>query len=218
MGKSVDTALQKQEPNLPETTGGSSLTHTALRDANTEDIRFLQDLALELPYAEFATRGVAIQHFLRLRTLAFQDTFEDIPEELKRQTLSADGSRDPKQLRKLPEYLEMCSRFKALAETFSKPESDRSWLQRVAGRNRRNMERFARTNDPELMRDAGRAAAEILEREMPKASRAQVNLGPQIHITAEGAAVLAKAFQEANLPPPTLPQLEARIVPDEPEK
>lgn len=216
MGKSlVKTSPQKPPP--PQVEDSQSVSASALQDANVEDLRFLQDLALELPYSDFAVRGMTIQNFLRTRQLAFQDVFEDISEGVKQESLTKDGKLDPAAVRAQPEYAEMVERFRALTEKFSKPESDRAWLQRIAGRNRRNMERFARTNDKDLLRDAGRAAAEILEREMPKASRAQLNLGPQFHFTLEGAELLARAFAENKLAPPPI-TIESRAIEDEKPK
>lgn len=217
MANSTDKALQRRKETKkppPAPLDSPTVSNDALADANIEAVRFLQDVCMEVAYADYAGK-LTIQNFLRIRQLAFQDVFEDISEETKATSLKVNGEVTLESIRGQAAYEEIKQRFIEAAKRMSRKESGTEWLERVQERNRRNLERFARTSDKELMKDAGRAAAEILEREMPKASRAQIGTVNAMIFSPEQAALMARAFAENQIKPPAIP-VESR--PIEPEK
>jgi hypothetical protein len=152
-------------PRLPKDT--KTLANVVMEEASAETYEFLREVALEVPFSGFM-ETLSVQQFERLKILAVSDEFESVEEDaiaaLVRPYLVAD-------LRALPEYAQIRDRLRAAARQLATPEGAQQWLERVGGpRSRRALSRVLRatTKDP---RESARAAAEVLDREIPAISR-----------------------------------------------
>lgn len=138
-----------------------------VEEAAKEDYEFIAEVAMEVPFSAFLDR-MTVQNFNRVRALAVSDLFEDVVEEVRAKLVPSMTLQDA---RSLPEYREICEMLRAAAKRIATEGGAKAWLERAAPRARRAMSRVFRAgNDP---REAARAAAEVLDREIPKASRTQ---------------------------------------------
>lgn len=164
----------------------------ALLDANNEAIRFMSDVGMEIHYAPYAARGMRMQSFLKCRMLAFMDEFEDIEDSVKLAKLQIPSLAE---YRDLPEYQMMISEMKIAVQKLAN-EDEMDWLKRVGRRGRNNLDRFSRTMDPELMRDAGRASEAIVGRHLPVMGREQRNQNQVLRIPETTIRSIAEAFKD----------------------
>ena len=184
----------RKPPHVPNS---PSVSDRVLKNADTEALSFLEDVAYEVDYGQYAAR-MTIQNFLRTRRLAMQDCFEDIEEETKQMT-QQEGV-DLKELRAQPEYKEIKDALmSAVPVVNSGSINGEEWAKTRAGKKaRRHLERGMRNTSPDMARDAMRAAATVVEIETPKASR----IPPQkkiIDFPEEAARTVANAFKEAGI-------------------
>ena len=188
----MEKALQIRTPP----TELRSVAPRALYDSEVEAVRFLSDVAMEIHYGTYAERGMKIQTFLSVRRLAFMDEFEDIPETTKAEQIrqSLDGISA---FREMPVYLEIREKLRSAVSRIHR-EDGRQFIERVAPRVRNNLERLSRTDNEALLKDAGRAAAEITERDIPKIGRLNEGKTAVLLLPESVIENVARAFREAN--------------------
>ena len=163
-----------EEPTPPLDLNGT-VADVALTDANAESVAFLKDLTLQVEFGPYAEKGMSFQNFARTRRIAFQDEYEEIPEKVKVEGLM--GQAKISDIRKQPEYASMREQFKNALKNLQMPETSKEFLSRFGRIAWRKIERSMRDPNPDIAREAVRAANNILEIEQPKASR---QLPPQI--------------------------------------
>ena len=195
----------------PPVKNSPSIVNDALLDADYEAIRFLQEVALEVPYGPFAERGIKLQTFLRLRRLAFMDHFEDVTEDVKINNLrgAAGCEVSVEELRKLPEYDEILEKLcKGVVEvTLLQSGEIRDLIARSGRKAVATLARVARSANPLDVGEAARAAAELLEHETPKPSRQGTGTG-ELRFPADIARMVAKALIDVGRRMPDLPSAE----------
>lgn len=168
-----------------------SLAKSLVERSTAETYEYVEEIAAEVTYAEFIEK-LTIQEFERLKLLALSDEFESVTEEAKLEFLPGQNLAA---LRALPEYTEMKRRLREAATYLSSDENNQAWQKRTRSRVRRALVRTIRPGvDPMT---AGRAAAELLDREIPKASRTNEEPRP-LEISEESAARLSKALAAIN--------------------
>lgn len=193
------TALERgfktdaDRPPIGAVTG--SMAPSAVLDAAKETLHFLQDVVMEVPYAKWSGR-VKVQVFERMRLLAVSDTFDEIDDVARVQVLfNDDPTVNLRALRRHPVYREILEAIASAAQRLSTGETPEDWLRRVSDRSRRALDRAARTSLD--LNVAGRAAAELFERELPKAARLPPERKRLVELSPEAAKVLATALRES---------------------
>jgi len=157
-------------------------------DALAEDYQFLRLVASGVPYMKFVNR-LSIQNFNRIRALAISDLFEDVDEDAK---VSFLGPLDIHEARQMPEYTEISEGLKETAQALSSEETAIEWVRKRGGpKARRALERVLATGDPSI---ASRAAAEILDREVPRAA-VRGDDDRVVHLDPEAARLIGETLE-----------------------
>lgn len=168
----------------------ASVAMLIVQESSADTYEFLREVALAVPYSLFMDR-LSVQTFSRLQALALSDEFEEVEEEAKEVIL---GGRSPAEYREIPEYVEIRAKLRAAATSLSQPENAKEWLERQGGKQaRRVLSRVLRASvaDP---REAARAAAEVLDREIPKTSR-NADAPKTVHFDEEAQGLLEDALR-----------------------
>lgn len=154
-----------------------------------ETWEFMQEVASEVPYSAFVGR-LKVQTFERLRILALSDEFEEVEDEARLEMIAP---LDLELARGLPEYEEIRKLLREAAETLASPENTRDWIEQKGARKAtRAISRVMRADvkDP---REGARAAAEVLDRIVPKASRL-LDEKPPVDLSEESKALADAAI------------------------
>lgn len=191
----VDLDLEKIRRATDPSVTGESVATVAAEAAMQETVYFLQDVAMEVPFALFAGK-LKVQAFEAMRLLALSDELDELDDDQKCQALfKGRKNLHPSKIRQHPLYPELLGMVREAIENLGAGESHEEWLARVQGRARRSIDRAALNRlDPKT---AGKAAAEILDRHAAKPARKPIDSRTTIELSEKTVQMIAETFKFA---------------------